>query len=204
MVRRLSVAGAAKLATIKKNKGLSSEIVNRKMTRSYPVSRSFFEGATVAKRFEGGWCLGRVDKTYQDEDEPLWHVTYSDFDGEDMTKSELAKCLVYHPALQQDYKAEELKVGTFVWFSEEQQPRLGEVVSVDASSPRPITVKLYEPQANAVSLPRARFVKAREADSDATKVTQITMHQVVLRLQHLTVRGYLQAADRRRLQRCLT
>ena len=120
-----------------------------------------------------------------------------------MTKQDLAGCLVYHPSLQQDYQAESLQVDSFVWFSEEQQPRLGQVVSVDVSSPRPITVRLYEPQANAVSIPRVRFVRVVNQDTGEPKVTQITMHQVVLSLQRLTVRGFLQATDRLRLQRCL-
>ena len=94
-VRRLSTMGAAKLSAIKK-KGLPSEVVNKKMTRSFPVSREFFLGATVAKKFGNRWCTGKVDKSYQDEDEALWHITYSDFDVEDMTRQELAGCLVYH------------------------------------------------------------------------------------------------------------
>ena len=70
-VRKLSNKGEAKLSKIRKNKGLSSIVVNMKMTRAYPVPAQFFVGATVAKKFSGKWFLGKVDKVHTDERETL-------------------------------------------------------------------------------------------------------------------------------------
>ena len=36
------------------------------------------------------------------------------------------------------------------------------------------------------------------------KVTRITLHQIMLKLEKLSARGYLLAADKRRLLKCLT
>ena len=167
------------------------------------MSQHFFIGAVVAKRFAGKWFRGKVDGVSQDENQVLWHVTYSDFDGEDLTKQELAKCLTYHPALQGNQQMSGPAIGSFVWYSEDQQPRLGQVVAVDRTSPRPITVQIFQPQANAVSLPRARFRLARETESGEAKATNITRHQIMLQFRNLTARVYLSASDKRKLQNSL-
>ena len=64
-------------------------IVNRKMTSLYPVPSSFFVRAKVKKKFGGRWCSGTVDWVDTDEGETLWHVTYDEFDEEQMTRAEL-------------------------------------------------------------------------------------------------------------------
>ena len=47
--------------------GHPSQIVNRKMTRSYRVPDSFFLGAKVMKKFRGKWFIGTVDELEVDE-----------------------------------------------------------------------------------------------------------------------------------------
>ena len=133
-VRDLGSKKGAKLSKIAKQ-GLPSTIVNRKMTRAYPVKEQFFVGATVARRFAGKWFLGKVTKVFVDEDETHWHVVYSDFDEDDLAKGELAQALVYHPSLDAGEEQEPPPVDSFVWFSEAQNPRLGRVLSVDRSVP---------------------------------------------------------------------
>ena len=86
----------------------------------------------------------------------------------------------YHQELEADYHAEQLEVGGFVWFSENQQPRLGKILAVDATSPRPVTVQMFVPQANAASLSRVRFRAARHEEGGKPKVTRITIHQIQL------------------------
>ena len=79
-----------------------------------------------------------------EEGDHLWHVVYTDEDSEDMGLQQLAGALVWHPSLS---GAEEVVLpapGSFVWFALEQRPCLGKVVSVDASSPRQLTVRLFE------------------------------------------------------------
>ena len=100
------------------------------------------------------------------------------------------------------HQVEDVVVGSYVWFSEDQQSRLGKVLSVDSTSPRSIMVQLYAPQVNVVSLARAKFQSTRDQEGEP-KVTRITMHQMQLRLQLLTTRGFLSTTDRRRLIKVL-
>ena len=111
---------------------------------------------------------------------------------------------MHHQELEVDYQAEQLEVGGFVWFSENQQSRLDKILVVNVTSPRPVTVQTFVPQTNVVSLSRARFRAARHEEGGKPKVTRITMHQIQLRFQQLTTRGFLGAADRRRLDKLLT
>ena len=120
-----------------------------------------------------------------------------------MALGELAKLLTHHQELEADYQAEQLEVGGFVWFSENQQPRLDKILAVDVTAPRPVTVQMFVSQANAASLSRARFRAARHEEGGKPKVTRIMMHQIQLRFQQLTTRGFLGAADRRRLDKLL-
>ena len=52
---------------ILKNPPRFTQIVNRKMTRSFSVSDSFFLGAKVMKKFRGKWFQGTVDELENDE-----------------------------------------------------------------------------------------------------------------------------------------
>ena len=130
-------------------------------------------------------------------------MVYSDFDEDDLSLGELAKSLVYHPEAAVDAEEEPPAVESFVWFSENQQPRLGRVLSVDRTAPRPVQVQLYEPQATGEGIQRSRFRPVREEETGQMKVTRITLHQIMLKLEKLSARGYLLAADKRRLLKCL-
>ena len=90
-----------------------------------------------------------------------------------------------------------------MWYAVSQQPRLGKVLSVDPTVPRPVVVEVFEPQANAVGIARARFVRALDPDASSPYVDQITLHQIRLQMQHLTPKGYLTTKDRKRLEKCL-
>ena len=138
-----------------------------------------------------------------DEGETLWHVTYQDFDEEQMTLEELSQVIRHHPMLDSSSDVKVPKVGEYVWYAVKQQPRLGRVVAVDPTVPRPIVVEVYEPQANATSLPRARFRRAIDEDSGDPRVDHITLHQIQLCFPTLTSRGLLTSQDRKRLQKCL-
>ena len=178
-------------------------VVNRKMTSLYPVPTSFFIGAVVLKKFGDTWCKGKVDEVDTDEGEALWHVTYQDFDEEQLTLQELTQVIRYHPLLNTSGDLQVPAVGEFVWYARNQQPRLGQVVSVDPTVSRPIVVEIFEPQSNASSLTRARFRRATDEDTGDSVVDQLTLHQIQLRVSGLTPRGLLRPQDRRRLQRCL-
>lgn len=130
-------------------------------------------------------------------------MSYKDFDEEQLTLEELSQVITYHPLMDATSDLQVPTPGTFVWFVVRQHPRLGRVVSIDPTISRPIVVEVFEPQANAVSLPHAKFALTTDLETHEPKVNQITLHQVILRFENLTRQGYLTAADRRKLLKCL-
>ena len=177
--------------------------MHRKMTSLYPVPHSFFIGCTVVKKFDDTWCKGTVDWVDTDEGETLWHVTYQDFDEEQMTRQELSQVLRSHPMLNPTSDLQPPELGHYVWYAVNQQPRLGKVTAVDPTVPRPVVVEVYEPQANASSLPGAKFRRATDPDTGEPCLENITLHQIQLSFPRLTPRGLLYAGDRKKLLRCL-
>ena len=163
-----------------------------------------FHWRTSKKEVRGEMVHGcTVDWVDTDEGETLWYVTYEDFDEEQMTRAELSAVMVYHPLLDSCGDLEVPQAGTFVWYAVNQQPRLGKVISVDPIVSRPAAVEVYVPQAKGTSLSRARFVPAKDVDTENPHIDQITLHQIRLTVSGLTVRGYLNSKDRARLQRVL-
>ena len=192
-VRDLTNKKGAKISAVKNRTDI---VVNKKMTSLYQVPISFFLGAKVMKKFGNKWCAGTVDLVDTDEGETLWH----DFDGEQMTLAELSQVITYHPLLDSSSDLPVPSPGSFIWYSVQQQPRLGRVVSVDPTVPRPVVVEVFVPQANAVSLPRAKFRLSQDEDTGKPKVDHITLHQIRLRFDQLTPRGFLRPSDRAKLQ----
>ena len=182
----------------------SPEIVNRKMTRSFAVPDSFFLGVKVARKFNNKWFLGTVDELEVDEGTKLWHVAYEDFDGEDLSRGELAAAVLYHPLLNTEGDLEVPEVGTFVWFSQKNLPRLGQVTSIDPTVSRPVSVQLYEPRKEDAAIHLARFRPARDDESTGPVLAKITLHQILLRFKALTTRGFLCSKDREKLRRALS
>ena len=131
---------------------------------------------------------------------------YGDFDAEDLSFNELVDSLVYHPGL--DYTTDLLvpEVGSFVWYSREQAPRLGKVVEVDPTLPRPITVHIYDPAASD-KLHLARF-SARRPEAGAREVSgihdQLFLAEVRFGFDTLTPAGYLKKVVREQLRKRLT
>ena len=192
------------MAVLRKTGTVPSQVVNHKMTRSYPVPKSFFIGAKVARQFGRKWVEGTIDRLDQDENDALWHVVYSDFDEEQLDKIQMCDAVVYHPLLDVQGDLKVPRVGTYVWYSHNQQPYLGQVVSIDPSVSRPVVVQRFRPQANAESLPRAKFQRAVDPDTGKAILSHLTLPQVQLQFDSLTARGYLSAKDRRKLQDRLT
>ena len=92
-----------------------------------------------------------------------------------------------------------------VWFTLDQLPCLGKVVSVDASSPRPLTVRLHEARGRNRDFVFDSFMPAVDPESEGDPlVKQIAVHEVIMRFPELTVRGFMSAAVRRRLLKALS
>ena len=143
--------------------------------------------------------MGVVDQTYKEEEESIWRVTYSDFDSEEVGRQKLASMLVHHPLLDTRADIPVPEVGSFVWFSEAQQPRLGQVREIDPSVSRPVTIQMYSPHPGAQDITRARFLPALDPDTNLPLLKQLTMPQIIMRFPSLTKRGYLSTRDRKLL-----
>ena len=131
-------------------------------------------------------------------------MVYEDFDSDQMTRRDLASHLVYHPLLNTSGDLQVPAVGAMVWFSQDQQPVLGQVMSVDPSSPRPVVLQVFSPQSPGPRLHLARFEPGVNIPAGTPILARITLHQILLEVQPLTSKGHLSSMDRRRLVKCLS
>lgn len=181
-------------------------VINRKMMVPFPTSPSFFIGAKVRRQFQQGIYVGTVTNVIDDEGECLWHVVYRDFDSEDLNFNELVDAAFYHPALDTTHDLVLPEVGSFVWYSEQQRPRLGQVTGLDPTLPKPVTVRVFEPKEGAGALANAVFRPKPPKDDDRDKVgcfQQLHLSQVRSSFPALTTSGRLPSKAKRHLQACL-
>ena len=206
-VRRLRQKKGEAESRVKKGnktvKGLPSKVITRKMLSSFPVPASYFLGARVMKKFKNKWYLGTVDDIYQDDKTTLWHVSYSDFDGEDMDKQQLADSMVGHPLLDAKVDADAPEIGTLVWYSETNKPALGRVVQIDPTVARPVVVHKMGQKGTETSLLKARFEDLYHEDPREPLLAHITLHQIRMTMKSLTSGGRLRGSDQHKLRRLL-
>ena len=70
-------------------------------------------------------------------------------------------------------------------------------MSLDASSPRPLTVRLHEARGRNRDFVFDSFMPAMDPESEGEPlVKQIAVHEVIMRFPELTVRGFMSAAVR--------
>ena len=142
----------------------------------------------------------------EDEGERLWHVVHSDFDSEDLNYNELLDAVYYHPLLDTTHDLTLPEIGSFVWFSEQQQPRLGQVTGLDPTLPRPVTIRMFSPRRGASSLPLATFRPKPPADDSGDEVgcyQQLHLSQIRSSFPALTPSGKLPSKARRQLKAAL-
>ena len=151
------------------------------------------------KRFGARWYWGTVDLVMDDEGTPIWNITWSDFDSEEVDRQQLAQLICYHPYLDTDRDVQVPAVGSYVWYSDKQRPQLGRVCEVDPSSPRPIVVQLYAPHPGAPDLTRARYGLTADQETHEPILRRLSIPQILLRLPTLSPRGFLTSKDRARL-----
>ena len=120
-----------------------------------------------------------------------------------MTRQELTKALLFHPLLNTEGDLQVPPVESLVWFSQGNLPHLGKVLEVDPTVSRPLTIQACESMKTGGGLHLTRFRPCLDEDSQGPMMTRITLHQVMMQLAGLTKGGYLQSADRPRLQKRL-
>ena len=184
----------------------ATERINRKMMVPFPASPAFFIGAHVRRKFRQGIYVGTVTHVIDDEGECLWHAVYQDFDSEDLSFNELVDAVFYHPLLDTTHDLVLPEVGTFVWFSEQQRPRLGQVTGLDPTLPRPVTIRVFVPKVGAASLPMTVFRPKPPTDDSGDDVgcfQQLHLSQIRSSFPALTSGGRLPAKARKHLLFCL-
>ena len=150
--------------------------------------------------------MGTVTHVLDDEGESLWHVVYNDFDSEDLNFNEVVDAVYYRPLLDTTHDLDLPAIGSFVWFSEEQRPKLGQVTGLDPTLPRPVTVRVFVPKVGAAALPLATFRPQPPADDARDEVgcfQQLHLSQIRSSFPALTPSGQLPSSARRHLQACL-
>ena len=177
--------------------------INRKMLAPFEVQHHFFVGAVVRRQFDKGIFLGKVAYVTEDEGEPLWRVVFQDFDSEDLSLEQLVDSLVYHPLLDLTVDVVPPAVGSYVWFSDNQQPRLGLVTAVDPTLPRPVTVRYLEPARGARRLSLASFRLVPMVEDGVGCFTQLTLPQIRLSFDQLLPSGKLPLAIRSKLDKAM-
>ena len=180
--------------------------INRKFMVPFPSSANFFIGAKVRRQFAQGIYVGTITHVLEDEGESLWHAVYEDFDSEDLVFNELIDAVYYHPLLDTSHDLVLPTVGAFVWYSEDQRPRLGQVTGLDPTLSRPVTIRVFEPRTGAKSLSTASFRPRPPADDSRDEVgcyQQLHLSQIRSSFPALTRQGRLPYKARRHLEACL-
>ena len=203
-----SIARAISLVSREGGKGLFPKTINinRKMMVPFPVSASFFIGARVMRKFRQGVFSGTVSHVIEDEGTTVWHAVYDDFDSEDLTDNELYDAIYYHPLLDSSSDLVLPSVGDFVWYSFDRLPRLGQVVSLDPTTARPVTVRIYVPRAGNNSLPLAAYKPKPQGDEDREAsgcFDSLHLSQIRFGFKSLTGGGKLPVSAKKRLRSCL-
>ena len=180
--------------------------INRKMLEPYPITPSFFIGALVMRKFRQGVFSGRVTHVIEDEGETLWHVEFQDFDSEDLSANELYDAVYFHPLLDASSDLELPEVGSFVWYSSNRLPRLGQVSGLDPTLAKPITVRIFEPKSGAGALHLASFKPRPPVEGSNDEVgcyDHLFMTQVRLGFTALLDSGKMSVPAQKRLRACL-
>ena len=171
-----------------------------------PVNPSFFVGARVLRKFVQGVFSGTVTHVIDDEGETLWHVEYEDFDAEDLSADELHDAIYFHPTLDASSDMVLPTLGSFVWYSADRLPRLGQVTGLDPTVARPVTVRVFEPRSGAGALHLARFRPRPPAEGVHDEVgchDQLYLTQVRFGFEALTNGDRMPSSAQKRLRACL-
>ena len=148
--------------------------------------------------------VGTVTHIIDDEGGGVWHVVYRDFDSEDLNFNELVDAIFYHPLLDTTHDITLPEVNHFVWYSENQRPRLGQVTGLDPTLPKSVTVRVFKPRGGSTSLATAAYrPQPPTEDSQVGCFRQLHLSQVRSSFPALLSSGKLPSAARRHLQTCL-
>ena len=140
-----------------------------------------------------------------DEEQRYFHVTFGDFDEQELDLGEVWESVYYHPELDKD--EEELsapefpKVGSMILFAAQQRPRIGKVVEIQPNALRSVVVHMWKHYRASKDFVSAKFKPAEsegEPDQRAITVTQVKMPGIVM-----TDSNYMAARSRKQASKIL-
>ena len=165
----------------------------------------FWLGCRVLRKFGSDWYQGTVDDISVDEGQTYFHVTFEDFDEQELDMGEVWDSVIYHPELEGGDgdlgPAEYPEVGSTVLFAANQQPCLGKVVEVQPYAQRQVVVQLWTPARRSKDFISSKF---RSAASDG-EISQraLTVSQLRLSKISLSESGNLSPASRKDVAKML-
>ena len=171
--------------------------------RSAPRPADFWVGVRVRRQFNNNWFLGTVVGVTVDEGETYYQIDYDDCDQEELDAGQLWDSVIYHPRMD-DAKGtlpEIPEVGHFIVFALDKKPRLGQVMSINTETIKPISIHLWKPNKHCKSLEQARFRPSTSESGPDLMI--IHPSQVRLSAVELTAEGYLSSDSKKRVRNLL-
>ena len=158
--------------------------VNRsKMKSADKPPCGFWIGSRILRTFNGKVFSGIIDQVEEDDGKRFFHVSYDDFDEEELDFGELIDSVYYHPELDAAnavLSADTLpKEGTFVLFAADYEPRVGKVIELRPDDRKQIVIQMWRPKRprrGRAELSTAQYA-TRDSDSDPDR-RSITLAQV--------------------------
>ena len=110
----------------------------------------FWIGCRVLREFDGKTYVGIIDDISTDEGQVFFHVSYDDFDEEELDLGEVIDAVIYHPELDVARHGLSSPVlpteGSFLLYAADYQPRVGRVLEVHPTINKSVVVQVWRPK----------------------------------------------------------
>ena len=94
--------------------------------------------------------MGTIDDITSDEGLTYFHVSYADFDEEELDLGEVLDAIIYHPELDAAKRGLDSPPlpteGSFVLYAANYQPRVGKVLEVHPTLTKSVVVQVWKPK----------------------------------------------------------
>ena len=94
--------------------------------------------------------MGTIDNVSKDDDATFFHVSYEDFDEEELDLGEVLDHVSYHPELDVSQRGLEANPfppeGSWILYASDYQPRIGKVLEIHPDLTRSVVVQVWKPK----------------------------------------------------------
>ena len=165
----------------------------------------FWLGCRVLRKFDKQWFQGAVDDITVDEGQTYFHVTFEDFDEQELDLGEVLDSVVFHPEMEVSEDALTAvnlpDLDSVILFPSNYKPCLGRVVEIQPHAVRPVVVQLLRPSRMSKDFVSAKFVPA--APDGEVERRALTIPQVRIRDLVVSEAGYLDSRSRKKVGKLL-